>query len=71
MAWKWIPPLSPPRRTPQMDDEPNYDDEDPCLDCLTEDDFEDPFFDELFDDDDNLTSAGFDHLADLEKEMLS
>jgi hypothetical protein len=54
-----------------MDDEPNYDDEDPCLDCLTEDDFEDPFFDELFDDDDNLTSAGFDHLADLEKEMLS
>jgi hypothetical protein len=54
-----------------MDEAPNYDDEDPCLDCLTEDDFEDPTFDELFDEDGIITDAGFDHLASLEKEMLS
>lgn len=57
-----------------MDDEPTYNDEldELCLDCIDEDEFDQlVIFDDLLDDDDNLTPAGFDHLASLEKEMLS
>jgi hypothetical protein len=57
-----------------MDDAPIYNDEldELCLDCIDEDEFDQlVIFDDLMDDNDNLTHAGFDHLADLEKEMLS
>ena len=57
-----------------MDDEPTYNDEldELCLDCIDEDEFDQlVIFDDLLDDDDNLTPTGFDHLASLEKEMLS
>jgi hypothetical protein len=57
-----------------MDDAPTYNDEldELCLDCIGEEEFDEMvIFDDLMDDNDNLTPAGFDHLADLEKEMLS
>jgi hypothetical protein len=57
-----------------MDDEPNYNDEldELCLGCIDEDEFDQlVIFDELFDENNNLTDSGFSHLAELEKEMLS
>lgn len=57
-----------------MDDEPNYNDEldELCLGCIDEDEFDQlVIFDELFDENDDLTDSGFSHLAELEKEMLS
>ncbi|MGA0867223.1 MAG: hypothetical protein ACO3QV_07905 [Candidatus Nanopelagicaceae bacterium] len=44
--------------------------DDPCLDCLDEDDFDNPDIvdvDDLLDEDDNLTDAGYDYLALLER----
>ena len=57
-----------------MDDDPNYNEEldELCLGCIDEDEFDSlVIFDDLLDDDNNPTNAGFDHLAALEKEMLS
>ena len=57
-----------------MVDEPNYNEEldELCLGCIDEDEFDSlVIFDDLLDDDNNPTNAGFDHLAALEKEMLS
>jgi len=49
---------------------PNYPEDELCFDCLTEEDFDDPGTvdaDLLLDDDDNLTAAGYDQLALLER----
>lgn len=57
-----------------MDDEPNYNEEldELCLDCISEEEFDElVIFDDLLDDDNTPTDAGLEHLAALEKEMLS
>lgn len=55
-----------------MLDDPNYNDEDElCLDCISEEEFDElVIFDDLLDEDNNPTDAGFAHLARLEKELL-